>query len=159
MKEWWNNLGLREKQYVTGGIIFLTLFLLYEILWAPFSSVNDSLRSEIHHNQKLLSWMQEANQHIQLTESMSQNNTSSRSSAALLSLLQKEINQSTFANNVQQISQSENNSVQITFLKVNFDSLIKWLTQLWQKHNLSVHQINATPNGALGIVDVTVVLV
>lgn len=159
MKEWWSNLALREKQYVTGGIIVVTLFILYEIFWAPFSGVNDSLRNDIHHNQKLLIWMQEANQHIQLTEAMTQKNTSSRSSAALLSLLQKEINLSSFANNVQQISQAENNSVQITFLKINFDSLIKWLTMLWQKYNLSVMQFNATPNGALGIVDVSVVLV
>jgi type II secretory pathway component PulM len=158
MREWWNNLGLREKQWVIVGTLIVILFLLYEILLAPLIGLNDSLRTDIQHNQKLSSWMQETNQHIQLAESMSQKNSSTRSSAGLLSLLQKEINQSAFASNMQQISQAENNSVQITFLKINFDDLIKWLTILWQKYNLSVSQINVTPNGALGMVDTSVVV-
>jgi type II secretory pathway component PulM len=158
MKEWWNNLGLREKQLLSLGGIFLILFLLYEIIWSPISTHNASLRSDIAHNQKLLIWMEEADGHIQSLQKMLQTTTSTMSSAALLSLLQKEVNQSPFANNLQQLNQAENNAVRITFQKINFDALITWLTAIWKKDNLTVKQITVAPNGSAGIVDVTIVL-
>ena len=52
MKEWWMNLGLREKQSVSIGSLVVLLFILYEIIWSPISSHNDALRDEITHNQK-----------------------------------------------------------------------------------------------------------
>lgn len=158
MKEWWMNLGLREKQAVSLGGIVVILFILYEIIWAPISNHNDTLRDEITRNQKLLTWMQEADQHIHATQKMLQKNAATKNSAALLSLLQKEVNQSPFAKNLAQMTQAENNSVQITLQKVNFDDLIKWLTELWKKQELTVSQMTVTPNGSLGIVDATITL-
>lgn len=158
MKEWWMNLGLREKQFVSSGSLIILLFLLYEIMWAPISYHNDDLRNEILRNQKLLIWMQQADHRIQATQKMLQRNTTIKTPAALLSILQKEVKQSPIANNLNQINQAENNSVQMTFQKVNFDLLAKWLTDLWLKHGLSVSQMTATPNGAMGIVDATVTI-
>ena len=158
MKEWWINLGLREKQAVSIGSLFIILFILYEIIWAPLSDRNDSLRTEIQHNQKLLTWMQEADSHIQSTQKLLEKNTSGQNSAALLGLLQHEIDQSPFAKNLLQMNQAENNSVQLTFQKINFDAFIKWLTVLWQQHGLTVSHMTIKPNGSLGIVDANVVI-
>jgi type II secretory pathway component PulM len=156
MKEWWINLGLREKQTLSVGGLFLILLLLYEIIWAPISNHNDNLRSEIARNQKLLIWMQEANQRAETMQKMLQSTSSAKTSAALLNLLQKEIKTSPFENNLLQMTQAENNAVQLSFQKVNFDALIKWLTVLWKNQGLTVKQITVTPNGPLGVVDVTV---
>lgn len=157
MKEWWINLNIREKQALLIGGTIVLFFLLYEITLSPLSNYNASLRDEIHHNQKLLSWMEEADQHIQATEKMLHKNNS-KNSAALLSLAQKEIAQSPFANNLGQLGQSENNSVQITLQKVKFDELMKWLTLNWQKNGLTVTQITAAPNGSPGVIDTTIVI-
>jgi type II secretory pathway component PulM len=156
MKEWWINLGLREKQTLSVGGLFLILLLLYEIIWAPISNHNDNLRSEIARNQKLLIWMQEANQRAETMQKMLQSTSSAKTSAALLNLLQKQIKTSPFENNLLQMTQAENNAVQLSFQKVNFDALIKWLTVLWKNQGLTVKQITVTPNGPLGVVDVTV---
>ncbi len=158
MKEWWINLGLREKQWLTLGGIFIIFFLFYEIFWSPISSHNDTLRTEIDSNQKLLTWMQQADQHIHAIQDLLQKSHTTKSSAALLSLLQKEINQSPFVNQLGQLSQVENNAVQVTFQKVNFDQFIKWLTALWKKESINVSKISITPSGGMGVVDVTVVV-
>ena len=154
MKEWWINLALREKQSLVLGSLVLLIVLLYEILWMPFSHINDSLREQISQDQTLVSWMEKTDQQIQSLKQLTQKNTSITTSAGLLSLLQNEIHHSPFANNLAQFSQAENNSVQIRFQKINFDSLMQWLIQLWHKHGVSVLRITVTPNGALGIVDV-----
>lgn len=158
MKEWWINSGRREKQIVILGGFFVVLFLLYIILLAPLSSLNDSLRDDIVRDKKTLAWMKEADQRIHAMEKMSQKNTSTTSSAALLSDLQKSVNESSIANNLVQLSQTENSAVQLIFQKVNFDTLIKWLIELWKKQNITVKQMTVTPNGSMGLVDATVVV-
>jgi type II secretory pathway component PulM len=158
MKEWWIHLGLREKQILSLGGILVLLFLIYEILLAPIDHHNATLRDEITHDIKLLSWMQEADKHIQSTEKLLHKNSNTKNSAALLSTLQKDITQSPFASNLSQLSQAENNSVQITLQKVNFDALVTWLIDLWKKQGLTVTQLTATPNGLPGVVDTTIIM-
>lgn len=158
MKEWWMNLGLREKQAVVLGGMLVGLFLLYEMVWAPITTHIEDLRASIQHNQSTLVWMEETNQHINILQKLSVKQNSNRSSTALLSILQKEINQSPFASNLKQLIQAENNSVKIVFEKVNFDNLIKWLITLGEKQGLTITQMTATPSGALGIVDVSMVM-
>lgn len=159
MKEWWMNLGLREKQLLSIGAMFIILFLLYEIIWSPISTHNETLREEITHDQKLLSWMQEADQRIQATTKLFKKSNTSKQTASILSVIQHEIDASPLKNNLTQMSQAENNAVQLTFQKVNFDALIQWITLVWKTQNMTVKQMTATPNGTLGSVDSTIILI
>lgn len=158
MKEWWINLSLRDRRFVSFGGIFIILFLIYEIFFASLSNINDSLRAEISHNQKLLTWMQTANQRMQSLQKLSEKNPATKNPAALLSLLQKQVNLSPFKTNLGLLVQSDNNSVQMNFHGVAFDNFIKWLITLTLKNNFVITQMTVTPNGAIGIVDATIFL-
>lgn len=155
MKAWWINLSLRDKRFLSVGAIFLGLFFCYEIFFASLSDANQTLRETISHQKTLLAWMQMADQRI---ENFSDHHTTHKNPAALLSLLQKQINISPFAKNLQLLTQAENNSVKISFQKINFDTFITWLTHLWQEEGITVTQMTTTPNGAPGIVDVTLLI-
>ncbi len=158
MKEWWINLKLREKQYLTAAGFIIFLFFLYVTLLAPISHYNNSLREEISQQQHLLVSMQTIDTQIRNTEKLATKNLPTQTSATLLSTLQNETKQSPLASNLTQLSQTENNSVQLVFQKVNFDILMKWLSDLLQRKELNVVQMTATPNGSIGVVDATIVL-
>jgi type II secretory pathway component PulM len=158
MKEWWLNLGFREKQTVTIGGIIVLAFLIYAVIWLPISNYNTNLREKITQDQKLLTWMQEANQRIQAADKILHPGSTIRNSAAILSLLQKEINQSSLKDYLTQMSQAENNAVQMTFQKVNFDSLVEWLITLWKKQGVTVIQITTTPEGMTGSINATLIV-
>lgn len=152
MKEWWNNLALREKQTVSLGALALVFLLLYLIIWVPFSNKLDSMRSKIKHDQQLLSWMKETHTRIQSTEKQQQKKNTIPSGTSLLSLIQHKINQTTLVSNLSQLRQSENDSVQLSFNNVDFDKLIEWLTQLWQQQGVTISQMTVTASTTPGLV-------
>ncbi|MEO8401434.1 MAG: type II secretion system protein GspM [Gammaproteobacteria bacterium] len=157
MKEWSNNLSLREKQTLSLGSVLVILFLLYEIIWSPFSNKLDNLRSQIQHNRELLTWMQNAEQHMDsLKKSMQSKSTQQNSS--LLSIVQSQINKSPLQRHVTQLRQSENDSVEFNLQKADFDQLILVLTDLWKKYNLIVAQMTITPTDVPGEVTADVVI-
>jgi general secretion pathway protein M len=152
MKAWWLNASIREKQAVSLGAAFVTLFLVYEIVFAPLANAVDTLRQKIHSGQTLLTWMQDSDKHIQTLEK-SQKTAAPKSSASLLSVIQNDVNDEPIGKNISQLQQAENDSIQIHLQKVGFDALTKWLIAICQQQGLIITQMTATPTTTPGIVD------
>src|SRR3990167_3045595 len=144
MKEWWMNLSLREKQTISMGGFIIILFLLYEIIYSPFTHKIARLRQEVQHNHELLNFMKNTDQQLRTLTKTSQENQS-RLQGSLLSAMQNEISQSPFARQVTTLHQAENNSVQLNLQKISFDQLITWLTTLSKQYGFIVSQITITP--------------
>jgi general secretion pathway protein M len=152
MKAWWLNASIREKQAVSLCAAFITLFLVYVIIFAPLANAVDTLRQKIHSSQTLLTWMQDSDKRIQSLEK-SQKSAAPKSSASLLSIIQKDMNDQPIGKNISQLQQAENDSIQIHLQKVGFDALTKWLIAICQQQGLIITQMNATPTTTPGIVD------
>jgi type II secretory pathway component PulM len=152
MKNWWSNLSFREKQTVSMGAALLLIFLIYEIIFAPLSSHVNSLRQKVRSNQALLHWMQDSDARISSLEKTQKQQTRN-TSTSLLSVVQNGINNSAIAQNVTQLQQSENDSVQMKLQKVGFDTFIQWLTAICQQQQLIILQMTSTPDGDPGTVD------
>lgn len=157
MKDWWQNLSFREKQAALLGSIVIILFLFYEMVWSPFTDHIESLRHSLIQNQALLTWMQDTDKKIQSLEK-NQYHDKIQAKTSLLSLIQNQLQQTPLGRSVSEVRQADNNAVELQFEKVNFDSLIVWLTRLWQQHGLLVTDIAVKPTGARGIVKGNVVL-
>lgn len=156
MKEWWQNLALREKQILALGGFVVALFVLYEIIWSPFTNKIDNMRASVADNQKLLAWMQNADEIMQsLTKSAK---TKSQQTGSLLGLMQSEINKSPLGRHVTQLRQSENDSVQMNLQKVNFDQMISFITDLSNRYGLVTSQITVTPTQTPGEVMADVII-
>lgn len=158
MKEWWNNLSLRDKRIVFFGGIIVIITLLYFFILQPLSDKNAMLRTQIEHNKQLLAWMKAANKQIAVLQKKSTNISTPHSNASALSIVQNEIKQSSLAGKFTQLKQAEDDSVQLNFQAVNFDELIVWLTDLWQTHGLIVTQAAIDPTGTAGIVSAEMTL-
>lgn len=157
MKEWWQNLSLRDKQMLSLGSFVVALFLLYEVIWSPFSGKIDTMRHQVQHNQELLAWMQTADQRIRVLEKNSQSKAA-QVNGSVLSIVQSAVNKSPLAQHVTQLRQAENDSVQFNLQKVDFDQLIVLLTDLSNEYGLIVGQFTATPTGKPGEVTADVVV-
>jgi general secretion pathway protein M len=152
MKTWWQALALREKQIVSIGILLVLVFLIYQLIFAALTNRVAMLRQKVHSNQALLKWMQATNDRINTLAKNHQSPTHDVT-MSLLSVVQNGINDSQFGQNVFQLQQSENDSVQLQLKKVSFDSFIQWLTQLCQQHQLLITQLSLTPLADAGLVN------
>jgi general secretion pathway protein M len=155
MKDWWNNLVLREKQMVFLGALFIIAALLYLLLWLPLQTKVAELRQDVQINRALLSWMKESDKRIQES---SPNKDIRKESGSLLTIVQKQIKVSTVAKSVSQLRQADNESVLLTFKNVEFDKLITWLITFTQDYQLTITQMSVTPTGTRGVVAADVVL-
>jgi general secretion pathway protein M len=151
MKEWWDNLVLREKQILSMGLLVLVFVAFYLILWSPLTDKVSTLRNQVQRNQELLAWMQDTDKRIQ-AEGHAAKPPVARASGSLLSIVQSQINRTQLVSVMTQLHQIDNDSVQLTFDKVDFDKLIVWLTQLTQQQGLIITQMTVTPSKEPGIV-------
>lgn len=159
MKEWWNHLALREKQLLSLGFLFICIFLLYLLVLNPLDQKVTDIRNQISRNQELLAWMQDADKKIQSVEKSSlQNKNIGHSSGSLLSIIQKQINRTPLVSTLSQLHQVENDSVQLTFQKVDFDQLLKWLIQVSKQEGIQISQAHMTPSPSPGIVSAEIVV-
>lgn len=156
MRDRWNNLNLREKQMLSLGSLVIVSLLIYFFLWSPLDSSVSNLRNQIEHDQELLTWMQDANKQIQSIGKTSA--PTLRPKGSLLSTIQKEVNRSPLAKNLNQLHQADNDSVQVSFQKVNFDQLMIWLIDFSKRENLTITQIVITPSHVSGIVTADLIL-
>lgn len=157
MKERWNNLALREKQFVIIGVIIIAVFLLYEWIWSPLQQNVMTLRGKIHEQEQVLVWMQSADQRMLSLEKNIKAHTLP-ATTSLLGIVQKASVTSPLAKQITELKQVENNAVRLGFQKVNFDELISWLIQIWREQGLIISEASIKPSGVSGIVTAEVTL-
>ncbi len=153
MKQWWLGLAQREKQIVTLGGIAVILFMIYTCIWLPLDHKITAMRAEIVQNQKLYTWMEAADRQLKTAQA-----PTAHSSASALSLTQNLIKQSSFANQLSQLRQAENDAVLLSFKQVNFDELITWLNDASRQQGLAVTQFTVAASTTPGIVSAEIQL-
>jgi general secretion pathway protein M len=152
MKEWWQNLALREKQIVALGALLLAIAFIYEFVFAELSDITGNLRAGVEKNQRLLAWMQTTDQRVQAAASNTQTQAPLKS-ASLLSALQDDLNQNPIAKSVTGLQQADSDSVELHFKQVGFDNMMKWLLTVCQEQQLTVTSLTVTPAANVGTVD------
>ena len=158
VKAWWSRLTLQEKGAVSVGGSVLGLFLFFVLIWSPFLSHLDTMRKRIKSDESALSWMQGADVKIQAIESQEKDSTKSISPVALMSELQKQVNQNALGQSLTQLKQVSNDTIEMDFKQVEFDKVITFLTSTIKEHRVSIDQFSATAGGAPGLVDIQMVL-
>jgi type II secretory pathway component PulM len=104
--------------------------------------------------------MQSADSEISMIEKQSPGTTGKPvSPVVLLSLLQKQIDAAGLGQNLTQLKQSSNASIEIHFQKVGFDKLSGLLIDAAKRYNVSVVQMSAAAdNGTPGVVNADLIL-
>jgi general secretion pathway protein M len=156
MKDWWQNLALREKQVLSAGTLAVIFFFLYLMVWSPLTEKVNLLRRNMQSNAELLAWMESVDRQISTLSSNAKNKPIS--TASILSILQKELGSSPLAAHVTQLHQAENDSVQFNLQTADFDRFIEILTELSRKYGLILSHFSAVPLGTPGEVNASVTI-
>ena len=152
----WLQLSSTEKKIVMILGILVTIVLYFLLVWYPLNTASQDIHDRITQQQKLNIWLSQATAQInELRNNKEKPKTIKNNS--LLSIVDAESKINTWAKAVTSIKQGENNQVEVTFDKINFDDLMGGLEQLWQKYNIqatkvfvqrikSTNQVHATLN-------------
>jgi general secretion pathway protein M len=157
-KEWWSHLSAQEKKAVSIGGSVLGVFLFYFLIWSPFLGHLDVMRKRMSGEEATLAWMQAADVKIKMIQAQENNNTKVSSPVALMSILQKQINQNALGQSLTQLKQAGNDTIEMAFKGVEFDRVISFLTGTIKQHQVSIDQLSATAGETPGVVDIQLVL-
>jgi type II secretory pathway component PulM len=158
MKEWWQNLAIREKQTLIIGAIIVSIFILYAFIWSPLMDAVGNERAKLTREQKLLVFMREANRTIKHAQTRDNVEVKAVSPIILISVLQKRINQMALQPSVSQLKQGMNNTVQVNFHDGDYDKIIQLLNDLVSEYNVSIQQMTVIKAKSNGLVNADIIL-
>jgi len=157
MKEWWDNLAQREKMMVGSGGIIVGVFLVYILFWSPFTSHIEQLNQDVQKQRALSSWMQEKVPVI-LQGQAKAPKRSQTSHTSLLSLLETSLSEGSISRWKAELSQGDDDDVQVKFKEVAFVDLTVWLHTLDEKNGVIVDKITLTPLEKSGLTQADILL-
>lgn len=152
-------LATRERYMVLGGALFLGVMILY-LLWSSLLEGVDNKRKQLQAAKKTLQEMQLMDKKMKGVAGHEKNHPhrSLLSPVALLSFLQKKINENPLKGQLKQLKQANNDSVEVQFQAVPFDALIIFLTGIVKEKNITIANFSAKRSVSPGIVDANIIL-
>jgi len=157
IKLWWENLSERDQLVLgVGGTISLIL-IIYLFIWTPLSDAVVHETIQMKKQQSLLRYLQQSYLKIQAFQAGGVSETE-KTSGPLLTVVESSLASQQLSSFLQQVQQSQDNQMQLTFQKVPFDKLMRWLQTLWTTNGISVTTFSASRLPVMGIVDAEIIL-
>jgi len=150
-KNKFNTLDSRERKFLISGIIFVSLFVVYSLIYKPMISSIDQLQKSNADNQQLLVWMTQSAATIKAS-SGGTGTVSKRGNRNL-----NEVINTTSSKAKISISRSQprdNNQYQIWLDQVVFNDLLLWVNVLQNEYGVYVQNINLGTTDKKGLVRV-----
>jgi general secretion pathway protein M len=154
IKEWYEQLAIREKRAVTFGGIALGIFLIYAVIWSPLNTSAQNARVHLAEKQKTLRWMQAADQQIQAASGAVLQQNKIDTPVALLSFLQEKINKAGLSSYLSNLKQTNTDAISLSFQKIGFDKLMQFMINMLKEQPMTVTALSVTPSDTLGMVNV-----
>jgi type II secretory pathway component PulM len=157
-KTWWSHLSMREKNSLILGAAVLAIFIFYQFIWAPWLNHIAAMRKHIETEQKLLVWMQSADQQLQSMQQQAQTKNTHITPIVLLDILQTQMQRAGMRSQLTQLKQASNDSVELQLQKIDFDKFMQWLITFLAAQPVSIAQLSVAADVEPGIVDINMVL-
>lgn len=153
IQTWLDGLNPRERRLVIGGGLFLSLFLLYQLTWAPFANGVASMQTKVSKAQQNLIWMQQAADEVR---SLSGGAAGGRPvhTGSLLGLIEKTARQRGLGSSIRKVQPEGQDGVRVWMDRVSFDAVMTWLDELQQKQGVMVASFSAEQTPQAGWVNI-----
>jgi len=158
MKDWWNNLGTREQNYLLVAGIVLVLFMFYTLAWSPLAEARDLKRMHVENNQQLLSWMKSKSTEIKQLKLTNPNLLKSDSKRSLLAIVDSLANRLGLRSSINKIQPDGPHAATVYMDEIEFDVLATMLGQLDKNSNVKVREAHITKLDKPGIVKARLIL-
>lgn len=139
---WLDSLNPRERRLVVAGGIFLGLFILYQLTWAPFANGMAEMQTKVSKKQEDLLWMQQAAQEARSLQGGSAGRRPVHT-GSLLGLIEKTARQRGLGSSIRKVQPEGQKGVRIWLDRVAFDAVMTWLDELQVKQGVMVSSLAA----------------
>jgi general secretion pathway protein M len=134
----YRGLDSREKKILNSGIIIVSIFIIYTLIYKPMNETIIRLEKSNASNQQLLEWMTQSVASIK--GSTSSNNASKRNGRSLNVIINTTASSSSIS--ISRSQPRDNNQYQIWLDKAMFNDLLLWLSVLQKDYGIFVSTIN-----------------
>lgn len=153
LQAWLDSLNQRERRLVIGAAIFLSVFLLYQLTWAPFVNGVANMQAKVNQQQQDLLWMQQAAREVSGLRGASAGQQPVHS-GSLLGLIEKTARERGLGTSIRKVQPEGQNGVRMWMDKVPFDDVMTWLDDLQLKQGVTVSSFSAERTAQAGWVNV-----
>ena len=147
MKNWWQQLNIREQKLVGSMSVVIAIFMFYSVIWQPLNNNLLKTQKKLDRQQALLIWVDENTARYIKTNKADKTS----SNGSLTSIVNRTANRN-------QISiarmQPQSRNLQVWIDEVVFTDLLQWLALLSNQEGLQVKNIDISNTETPGVVRV-----
>ncbi|OUR61825.1 general secretion pathway protein GspM [Colwellia sp. 39_35_sub15_T18] len=148
IKQWWQQLNVREQRLVLALGSAVMVLLLYTLLWQPLNTNLANTEKKLVSRQALLTWVDE---NVARYQAIKPNGSGKKTSASLSSIINRTANQ--YQLNITRM-QPQGESLQVWLDTAPFTQLLFWLEHLANNEGLQVQAIDLASSDKAGEVRV-----
>jgi type II secretory pathway component PulM len=131
----------REKLAIILGVITLSILLFYFMLLQPLWLQKQQLQNIVKSQLVSLAWMQQAANTVQAAQQVT-----IKTKPSILAVIDQSLRQQQLHNLDKRVEPRSDTEVRINFEQIAMDSLLYWLADLEQQHQIKVLLLNLEPN-------------
>lgn len=148
MKQYWQNLEVRERIVIIAGAIVALALLFFVYVWQPLTSSVQQLSAT--HQQQIATLKAVEHYQGQLQALQRAGFTNKPLRGSLLSMLKQSLKEKGLANYLAAPLQQNKQSIAMQFKQVPFDQLMQWMRVMWLQYGLEVQQFQGQADLAPG---------
>jgi general secretion pathway protein M len=158
MKQWFEALDSRERIMLFSGVVVLSVFLFYVLVWQPIHSGYDRLKGTISEQRTTALWMQEGAAKVKQLKGAGSNTSQGLGGRSLLAVTDSTARAGGLAAAMKRIEPEGSNGVRVWLEGVSFDLLVTWLGLLSNNHGINPDSVSMERSEAAGQVNVRLTL-
>lgn len=158
MKAWFTSREPREQRALIAAAVVLTLFLLYALIWQPLHRDVQRLRASARSQMTSLAWMKQASAEVQRLRASARPRMPASPPQPLLTLADQTIRSEQLRAAVRRLEPRGEHQVQLWVENVDFDPLVRWLTNLRTRRAVVVTAISIDRQTTPGVINAHVTL-
>lgn len=156
MEKWLRTLSERDRIFVLYGSVIAGLLLFYFMIWSPLSQKNADLIVSNAQTRDLINWIQKTKP--QLVQFHQQSKNKSSMNASLLSAIEQSVKRNRLDSADGEIKQLENNRVQVSFAKVGYLPVMRWIEDVQVTSASKIDKVSIQKTEKPGVVHVELTL-
>jgi general secretion pathway protein M len=140
MKDWFDNLDIREKRILIIGVAVLFLALTYLLVWEPFIKKTAALEKSNQENAALVAWMEQSAEEAKELQAKlkASGPSSSTQGQSLLGIIDKTAKSGNLGKAVKRVQPDGQSKARVWLENANFNDMIKWLESLQRRQGIHV---------------------
>lgn len=158
MKEWWSNLGTRERLIVGGAAVLLVPLLLWALVWQPLASSVRRLETEVVAQREGLQWMRNAAAELKQLHGSGAQASAGLGGRSLLAVVDQSARAAGLGNGLKRIEPDSATAVRARLEGVSFDAVVKWLDELSRQFGVLATLVSIERAQGIGQVNVRLTL-